>query len=45
LLRRGSAAPLLAAQELVSQARGRAAGNVNPQLLLAVLGGQLARTL
>ncbi|HET8649387.1 MAG TPA: DNA polymerase III subunit [Gemmatimonadales bacterium] len=45
LLRRVSPAPLLAAQELVSQARESAAGNVNPQLLLAVLGGQLARTL
>lgn len=45
LLRHSSAAPLLAAQELVSQARESAAGNVNPQLLLAVLGGQLARTL
>lgn len=38
-------AGLLVAQELVSDAREAAQGNVNPQLLLAVLGGDLAEVL
>jgi len=39
------AAGLLAAQALVAEAREAAQGNVNPQLLLAVLGGDLAEVL
>ncbi len=38
-------AALLAAQTLVTEAREAAQGNVNPQLLLAVLGGDLAEVL
>jgi len=38
-------ASLLRALELVSEAREAAWGNVNPQLLLAVLGGELAEVL
>lgn len=38
-------AGLVAAQELVARARDAAQGNVNPQLLLAVLGGDLAEVL
>jgi len=38
-------AGLLEAQALVSEARLAAQGNVNPQLLLAVLGGDLAEVL
>lgn len=38
-------AALLRALELVGEAREAAAGNVNPQLLLAVLGGELAEVL
>ena len=45
LLRHGSPAPLLRAMERVGQAREAAAGNVNPQLLLAVLGEDLAEVL
>jgi DNA polymerase III subunit delta' len=45
LLRHGSPAPLLRALERVGQAREAAAGNVNPQLLLAVLGEELAEVL
>jgi DNA polymerase-3 subunit delta' len=42
----GREAPqLLAAQALVADARAAAQGNVNPQLLLAVLGGDLAEVL
>jgi hypothetical protein len=37
--------PLLEALERVAQAREAAAGNVNPQLLLAVLGAELAEVL
>ena len=36
---------LLAAQALVAGAREAAQGNVNPQLLLVVLGGDLAEVL
>jgi hypothetical protein len=39
------ATALLAAQALVSEAREAAQGNVNPQLLLAVLAGDLAEVL
>ena len=45
LLRHRSPAPLLQAIERVAQAREAAAGNVNPQLLLAVLGEELAEVL
>ncbi|HEU5041108.1 MAG TPA: hypothetical protein VFT84_09825 [Gemmatimonadales bacterium] len=45
LLRHSSPAPLLRALERVGQAREAAAGNVNPQLLLAVLGEDLAEVL
>jgi DNA polymerase-3 subunit delta' len=45
LLRHGSPAPLLRAMERVANAREAAAGNVNPQLLLAVLGEELAEVL
>ena len=38
-------AALLRAMERVSEAREAAWGNVNPQLLLAVLGGELAEVL
>ncbi len=38
-------APLLRAMERVSEAREAAWGNVNPQILLAVLGGELAEVL
>jgi hypothetical protein len=38
-------AALLEAQALVADAREAAQGNVNPQLLLAVLGGDLAEVL
>jgi len=38
-------AALLRAIELVGETREAAAGNVNPQLLLAVLGGELAEVL
>jgi DNA polymerase-3 subunit delta' len=37
--------PLLRALERVAEAREAAAGNVNPQLLLAVLGAELAEVL
>jgi len=45
LLRHRSPAPLLQAMEKVAEAREAAAGNVNPQLLLAVLGEDLAEVL
>ncbi len=45
LLRHGSPAPLLRAMERVADAREAASGNVNPQLLLAVLGEELAEVL
>ena len=45
LLRLRSPAPLLQAIEHVADAREAAAGNVNPQLLLAVLGAELAEAL
>jgi hypothetical protein len=45
LLRHHSPAPLLRAIERVGQAREAAAGNVNPQILLAVLGEELAEVL
>jgi DNA polymerase-3 subunit delta' len=45
LLRHRSPAPLLRAMERVADAREAAAGNVNPQLLLAVLGEELAEVL
>jgi DNA polymerase-3 subunit delta' len=45
LLRHRSPAPLLQAIERVAEAREAAAGNVNPQLLLAVLGEDLAEVL
>ena len=45
LLRHASPAPLLKALERVGQAREAAAGNVNPQVLLAVLGEELAEVL
>ncbi len=45
LLRHGSPAPLLRAIERVEVAREAAWGNVNPQLLLAVLGEELAEVL
>jgi DNA polymerase-3 subunit delta' len=45
LLRHRSPAPLLQAMERVNEAREMAAGNVNPQVLLAVLGEELAEVL
>lgn len=45
LLRYRSPAPLLRAMEHVADAREAAGGNVNPQLLLAVLGTELAEAL
>ncbi len=45
LRRHRSPAPLLQALEKVAEAREAAAGNVNPQLLLAVLGQDLAEVL
>jgi DNA polymerase-3 subunit delta' len=45
LLRHGSPAPLLQAMERVAEAREAAGGNVNPQILLAVLGEELAEVL
>jgi len=45
LLRRGDPAPLLRAMERVAAARDAAYGNVNPQILLAVLGEELAEVL
>jgi DNA polymerase III subunit delta' len=45
LLRHRSPAPLLQAMEKVAEAREAAAGNVNPQVLLAVLGEDLAEVL
>jgi hypothetical protein len=45
LLRHRSPAPLLQAMEKVAEAREAAAGNVNPQILLAVLGEELAEVL
>jgi DNA polymerase-3 subunit delta' len=45
LLRHRSPAPLLQAMEKVAAAREAAAGNVNPQVLLAVLGEDLAEVL
>ena len=41
----GVPAPLLQAMEKVAEAREAAAGNVNPQVLLAVLGEDLAEVL
>jgi DNA polymerase III subunit delta' len=45
LSRVGRPEPLLQALDRVAQAREAAAGNVNPQLLLAVLGAELAEVL
>jgi hypothetical protein len=45
LLRHRSPEPLLKAMEHVADAREAAWGNVNPQLLLAVLGQELADVL
>jgi len=45
LLRRGTAEPMLKALEHVADAREAAGGNVNPQILLAVLGRELAEVL
>lgn len=45
LLRHRTAAPLLRAMERVADAREAAWGNVNPQILLAVLGEELAEVL
>jgi len=45
LLGRGDPAPLLRAMERVAEAREAAYGNVNPQILLAVLGEELAEEL
>ena len=45
LRRQRSPAPLLEALDRVSDAREAAGGNVNPQLLLAVLGEELAEAL
>ena len=45
LMKRRDATALLRAMERVSLAREAAWGNVNPQLLLAVLGGELAEVL
>ncbi len=44
-LLRGGPAPLLRAIERVAEAREAAYGNVNPQILLAVLGEELAEVL
>ena len=41
----GSPTPLLKAMEHVADAREAAWGNVNPQILLAVLGEELAEVL
>ena len=43
--RPGHPEPLLLAMEKVAEAREAAAGNVNPQVLLAVLGEDLAEVL
>jgi DNA polymerase-3 subunit delta' len=45
LLRRGDPARLLRAMERVAEARESAYGNVNPQILLALLGEELAEVL
>ncbi len=45
LLRRADPAPLLLAMERVAEAREAAYGNVNPQILIAVLGEELAEVL
>jgi DNA polymerase-3 subunit delta' len=45
LLRYRDPRPLLEAMEHVADAREAAAGNINPQLLLAVLGAELAEAL
>ena len=45
LIRRDDPAPLLRAMERVAEAREAAYGNVNPQILLAVLGEELAEVL
>jgi DNA polymerase-3 subunit delta' len=45
LARRRDAAPLLDAMRYVADAREAAAGNVNPQILLAALGEELAEVL
>lgn len=45
LIRQGDPAPLLRAMERVAEAREAAYGNVNPQILLAVLGEELAEVL
>ena len=45
LLHRADPAPLLRAMECVAEAREAAYGNVNPQILLAVLGEELAEVL
>lgn len=45
LLRQADPAPLLRAMERVAEAREAAYGNVNPQILLAVLGEELAEVL
>jgi DNA polymerase-3 subunit delta' len=45
LQRHRSPAPLLQAMERVAEAREAASGNVNPQILLAVLGEDLAEVL
>ena len=45
LLRHQQPAPLLKAMEHVADAREAAWGNVNPQILLAALGGELAEVL
>jgi hypothetical protein len=45
VLRKRPVTGLLAAQRHVAAAREAAAGNVNPQLLVAVLGRQLAECL
>ena len=41
----GDPAPLLRAMDRVAEAREAAWGNVNPQILLAVLSGELAEEL
>jgi hypothetical protein len=45
LQRHRSPLPLLQAMERVAEAREAAAGNVNPQILLAVLGEELSEVL
>jgi hypothetical protein len=45
LLERGDASTLLQALARVAEAREAAYGNVNPQILLAVLGEELAEVL